>query len=328
MARELKRGDILRADWLNTLQRDVRQSAILGGAIGVRSTTAGRIIDVPSRPSIPVFLIRETEDKHLIGKQAFRFPEPEEPEEPEDPRPRGRRVRGGKNGNGDGNGDDNGDDEVESPVWNVFAPMEDRFLIRGEPWPGYTVADFEQYFIADPTKVKAGEIAVEFIRSGFSDPTSRAGGFFLPLAAPSDQPIPVYIVGLAEPDNLKVRPVILGESGQPSIDPNGPLIEAPPMWGYNLNHFAFDVIDDFPQPEDRVALLINGRVLPDRRMMLVEPASVEDFCQPCEGESATATIGLPRSTIPVPHVRRFRRALHRPFTGDDGGCVGCGGGSP
>lgn len=139
---EAQRGDLLTARAVNSMERRLRSAAIASGAFGVRSTSAGRALDVDIPETIPVFLIRATEDDHLLGKQAVKFPNPIHPDEP--------------------------------PEWDVFTPMDDKFILRGEPWPGLTVADFEPFFLTDPTKVQPGEVAVEYRAPFFLPPEGAA----------------------------------------------------------------------------------------------------------------------------------------------------------
>lgn len=93
----------------------------------------------------------------------------------------------------------------------------------------------------------------------------------------------VYVVGLREDGKILAKEAVSTPVGDVVYDDNH-IVAVSPAPGYTVEHFALFVIDG-PQPAatDRACKMEAGRIVPDFRMLLIEPAAVEDLCEPCKG---------------------------------------------
>ena len=67
----------------------------------------------------------------------------------------------------------------------------------------------------------------------------------------------------------------------------GDVVATRPAPNYTIEHFEhFVIVGPQPVPEDRSVMFIGGYVVPDFRMLLVEPVDVEELCEPCVEDQA------------------------------------------
>lgn len=191
----------------------------------------------------------------------------------------------------------------------VSVSANDVDLIVGFPAPSYMPADFAGLVIAHEQPTMTDPVCL--YTGGFFVPDKRTTALFC------------YVVGITADGMIQGRVATDHPEG---YDPDGDIIEARPAPGYTPEHFEFDIIaGEVVATNDRVALLIGGRFVPDRRMKLVAPADISEFCQPC-GESASASMfNAPRRFVSA--GARMKRAASR-LLGRRGDCPGCGKGSP